>query len=77
MKCSVWQKNKNNFDSPKNFYFEFIDNFLIFDITEEDSKYLQVHKVGKDLLKYIPHPGITCSKLTIETLEQGVKYVQS
>ena len=22
-------------------------------------------------------PGITCSKLTIETLEQGVKYVQS
>ena len=23
------------------------------------------------------HPAITCSKLTIETLEQGVKYVQS
>ena len=25
----------------------------------------------------IPQPAITCSKLTIETLEQGVKYVQS
>ena len=22
-------------------------------------------------------PGITCSKLTMETLEQGVKYIQS
>ena len=25
----------------------------------------------------IPQPAIACSKLTIETLEQGVKYVQS
>ena len=25
----------------------------------------------------ISHPGFTCSKLTLETLEQGVKYVQS
>ena len=25
----------------------------------------------------ITQPAITCSKLTIETLEQGVKYVQS
>ena len=25
----------------------------------------------------ISQPAITCSKLTIETLEQGVKYVQS
>ena len=24
-----------------------------------------------------PQPAITCSKLTIETLKQGVKYVQS
>ena len=24
-----------------------------------------------------PQPAITCSKLTIETLEQGMKYVQS
>ena len=29
-----------------------------------------------DLL-FITQPAITCSKLTIETLEQGVKYVQS
>ena len=29
-------------------------------------------------LKYHqPQPAITCSKLTIEALEQGVKYIQS
>ena len=28
------------------------------------------------LLKYDPQPAITCSKLTIERLEQGVKYVR-
>ena len=27
--------------------------------------------------KHGTQPAITCSKLTIETLEQGVKYVQS
>ena len=27
--------------------------------------------------KLLIQPAITCSKLTIETLEQGVKYVQS
>ena len=27
--------------------------------------------------KTISQPAFTCSKLTIETLEQGVKYVQS
>ena len=26
---------------------------------------------------YLTQPAIACSKLTIETLEQGVKYVQS
>ena len=26
---------------------------------------------------YYPQPAIECSKLTIETLKQGVKYVQS
>ena len=26
---------------------------------------------------YVSQPAFTCSKLTIETLEQGVKYVQS
>ena len=28
-------------------------------------------------LPIISQPAVTCSKLTIETLEQGVKYVQS
>ena len=31
----------------------------------------------KRLFGIISQPAITCSKLTIETLEQGVKYVQS
>ena len=30
-----------------------------------------------DQQKAVTHPGFTCSKLTTETLEQGVKYVQS
>ena len=30
-----------------------------------------------ELLADITQPAIACSKLTIETLEQGVKYVQS
>ena len=31
----------------------------------------------EDFLEYSPfQPAFTCSKLTIETLEQGVKYVQ-
>ena len=29
------------------------------------------------IFKAITQPAFTCSKLTIETLEQGVKYVQS
>ena len=29
------------------------------------------------LLSVVTQPAITCSKLTIKTLEQGVKYVQS
>ena len=32
---------------------------------------------GRAIKEYITQPAITCSKLTIETLEQGVKYVQS
>ena len=30
-----------------------------------------------DLQRYVTQPEFTCSKLTIETLEQGEKYVQS
>ena len=44
---------------------------------------LQTIKVSQHHLKMLGNPAstsqpaITCSKLTIETLEQGVKYVQS
>ena len=31
----------------------------------------------KCMTKFYTQPAITCSKITIETLEQGVKYVQS
>ena len=41
--------------------------------------YLSVKSNGGDKRKKISNtqPAFTCSKLTIETLEQGVKYVQS
>ena len=32
---------------------------------------------GKFEAEVISQPAFTCSKLTIETIEQGVKYVQS
>ena len=39
------------------------------------------HMFCKSIIKHnklsITQPAFTCSKLTIETLEQGVKYVQS
>ena len=38
--------------------------------------YSEIPVVAIDKLA-VPQPAITCSKLTIETLEQGVKYVQS
>ena len=41
----------------------YVDNFLA----------LQTNKLSSG----IPQPAFTGSKLTIETLEQGVKYVQS
>ena len=46
---------------------------------EELAKHRNKHKeVWKSLKSLgITQPAFTCSKLTIETLEQGVKYVQS
>ena len=38
---------------------------------------LRKYWFGLRSLKTVTQPAITCSKLTIETLEQGVKYVQS
>ena len=35
------------------------------------------HSKAVSLIIFHSQPAITCSKLTIETLEQGVKYVQS
>ena len=42
--------------------------------------HLREHKFKhsfRDTLNSLSQPAIACSKLTIETLEQGVKYVQS
>ena len=51
------------------FSFSFIEkNYILKEI-----KNLQINKATQDSSQ----PAITCSKLTIETLEQGVKYVQS
>ena len=55
-------------------------------LTEEKILYLKqfgstnnfsIDHVTMNLIHYKAQPAITCSKLTIETLEQGVKYVQS
>ena len=41
------------------------------------SSILQSHQLPEHLVDATSQPAIKCSKLTIETLEQGVKYVQS
>ena len=38
---------------------------------------LQSVKVFKNGNQVVPQPAITCSKLAIKTLKEGVKYVQS
>ena len=40
------------------------------------SKFLE-YDIGEDLGKHITHQTLTCSKLTIETLEKGLKYFES
>ena len=42
--------------------------------SRQNSKIL---KDQQEILAEVTQPAIACSKLTIETLEQGVKYVQS
>ena len=43
-------------------------------ITKIESATLQ--KIRDQFLEMLTQPEFTCSKLTIETLEQGVKYVK-
>ena len=47
--------------------------------SNDQTTYIINHKFdcNKNCLVYLTQPAITCSKLTIETLEQGVKFVQS
>ena len=64
----------------KNKYFKFVEKgFLQCSLQKA---LLPMRKLGIDewiiqLVQETFLPAITCSKLTIETLEQGVKYVQS
>ena len=61
LKVKVFRINKNEY------YLAIVCNFL--------SLY---HRCQTVYIILMPsQPAITCSKLTIETLEQGVKYVQS
>ena len=41
-------------------------------------EYLAMYKTKRKInIRKLSQPAFTCSKLTIETLEQGMKYVQS
>ena len=52
----------------------FLENFgAFFAITLVEHLWRNLNKTIHNSLQ----PAITCSKLTIETVEQGVKYVQS
>ena len=43
----------------------------------KDSKIFTTHNDTENYLQILTQAAITCSKLTIETVEQGVKYIQS
>ena len=86
-KSKIYQ-NRNTHLCP-NFYFDqFINGYFIpekpifgnFKVPLfaklKKSTELRINEI-KQLFINITQPAITCSKLTIETLEQGVKYVQS
>ena len=42
----------------------------------ENTYFPDFHYCEFKLLKHLTQPAFTCSNLTVETLEQGVKYVQ-
>ena len=48
---------------------------LIWSVVSKDKRNFQIHLISN--LHLFTQPAITCSKLTIKRLEQGVKYVQS
>ena len=48
---------------------------LIWSVVSKDKRIFQIRPISN--LHLFTQPAITCSKLTIETLEQGAKYVQS
>ena len=52
-----------------------VSDFLINNIIREIL--YKIHRGKQGYGAEFSQPAITCSKLTIETLEQGVKYVQS
>ena len=60
------------FSNIKLTIFPFINNKLTI-------KYLNIvfQKIINNIKNILTQPAITCSKLTIETLEQGVEYAQS
>ena len=57
----------------------FDSNYLLKHINDQLSKKLpaSVHELFEKIRKAFSQPAVICSKLTIETLQQGVKYVQS
>ena len=55
-----------------------VTSILRFALLHYYRRYVADVQMTDNLLNYnVTQPAFTCSKLTIETLEQGVKYVQS
>ena len=65
--------NQNIEESHKEFFQWFFYNFLKADAGKY---YMLNNKIGATAMA-IAQPAFTCSKLTVETLEKCVKYVQS
>ena len=58
-------------------YLIFFDNFLSAIFSQREKKFPYIFVFSSVTCLNVSQPAFTFSKFTIETLEQGVKYVQS
>ena len=68
---------KKNFFGDSSTIFVILHFAFLWTDQKLEIKIKDENKKVRDVILNLTQPAITCSKLTIEALEQGVKYVQS
>ena len=73
----IFIENKKKFFGDSSTIFVILHFAFLWTDQKLEIKIKDENKKVRDVILNLTQPAITCSKLTIETLEQGVKYVQS